>query len=80
MSRLVDVRVPVEPLLQALGSPGKTDTQIAVRLGVTLAVISAWRNRGLALYYADEIAIGAGLHPSHVWVYWHRLADRTVTT
>ncbi len=73
------MRVDVKPLLIALGSPDRTDSEIAAGLGVTLQVLSGWRRRGLSLYHADAVAIGAGLHPAQVWPGYSRLPDRTVS-
>lgn len=46
---------------------------VSTILNVTNRRVLQWRERGVAYYDADEIAIRLGLHPSELWPNWWQL-------
>lgn len=84
-TRTTDTRLPLEPLLRALGlhteessgagDPGPYPLAAQV-LGVNRRTVYRYRDKGLNPWTADRLAIAAGLHPRSVWgEAWDRAAD-----
>lgn len=75
-TRDAGTRLPLEPLLRALGLHGQESSgtgkpgpyaQAAETLGVNKRVLLRYRHTGLGPWVADRLAIAAGLHPRVVW-------------
>lgn len=83
-TRDVATKLPLDPLLRALGLHGQESNgtgdpgpyaQAAEALGVNKRVLLRYRHTGLGPWAADRLAIAAGLHPSVVWgEAWDRAA------
>lgn len=75
-TRTVDTKLPLEPLLRALGLHGQESSgggdpgpyaRAAETLGVNKRVLLRYRHTGLSPLAADRLAVAAGLHPRSVW-------------
>lgn len=57
-------RLSVAPLLERFEGNA---SDLARAAGVNASAVTRWKERGLSLAQADDIAVRLGLHPMEVW-------------
>lgn len=64
-------RYPTQPLLDLI-PPGFTDQEIGRILNINRVTVAKWRREPqmISEWYADELAIGLGMHPIQIWPDW----------
>lgn len=65
-------RLPLEPLVRRYGSI----QALAEALNRDRAQVQKWRERGVTILAADDIAVALGLHPVEVWPEWYEVTDQ----
>lgn len=60
-------RISFLPLQDAIMTPEMTDEDLAARLGVTRKCLKKYRDVGLTLFKADQMACRLGYHPIFFW-------------
>lgn len=68
-------RLPFDDLHREAGL--ENFTLLSVRLGLSSRTLHRWKNNGVPLRDADDVAIRLGSHPDYIWPnQWHTLAER----
>lgn len=64
-------RYPTEPLM-ALFPAELSDSTVATMLNINRITVGKWRREPqmISEWYADELAIGLGMHPIEIWTNW----------
>lgn len=75
MSRALP-RLPLEPLVRRYGSV----RALAEALHRDRAQVQKWRERGVTIHAADDLAVALGLHPVEVWPEWYEVTEHHYAT
>jgi lambda repressor-like predicted transcriptional regulator len=68
-------RLPLEPLVRRYGSV----RALSEALSRDRAQVQKWRERGVTVLAADDLAVALGLHPVEVWPEWYEISERYAT-